>query len=262
MVLRRGNAVETVVGGHDGPWPCLAHDVFEGTQVDLPQRAFVDVGAGPHPLVFLVVRGEVLDRGAGSPPLKPAHPCRAHPAAQERVLGEVLEVASTARIALDVDAGSEQYIGTAGTCLGAEGFADSLDELGIPGLSERGGRREAGGGIAGSDPHVVDVPGLVPYAVRAVFHHGRREAGGLLRHPERGSAAERCLLLQAQCADEGVDVDRRVAHVVHDSASGWVPRCRCRGRWRFSCRGRTSPTAAQRRTGTEFRPSPAPLSRR
>jgi hypothetical protein len=58
-VLRGVHAVDAVVGAHHRPRPDAGYDVLERRQVDLAQRALVDVGADPQPIGLLIVRREV-----------------------------------------------------------------------------------------------------------------------------------------------------------------------------------------------------------
>ena len=130
-------------------------DPLEGAQVDLAQRALVDVGGDPHAVGLLVVGGEVLERRADALALQAAHERRAEDAGDERVLGEVLEVAAAQRRALDVDAGAEQHGDVLRRGLLAERHADALEQLGVPGRAERHGRREAGRRHAVGESEVV-----------------------------------------------------------------------------------------------------------
>ena len=65
-LLAAVDAVDLVVGGHHGPDAGLLDGLLEGDEVDLAQGPLVDLGADGHPLVLLVVAGEVLD-AAGDP---------------------------------------------------------------------------------------------------------------------------------------------------------------------------------------------------
>ena len=70
-LLAAVDAVHLVVGGHHGPDAGLLYGGFEGDEVDLPQGALGDLGADRHPLVLLVVAGEVLDTAPDPLPLHP-----------------------------------------------------------------------------------------------------------------------------------------------------------------------------------------------
>ena len=99
------HAVDPVVGAHHRPRAGLGHDPLEGGQVDLAQRALVDVGADRIRSCFLVVGREVLHRRADALALQAPDAGGAEHAGQQRVLGVVLEVAPAQRRPLDVDPG-------------------------------------------------------------------------------------------------------------------------------------------------------------
>ena len=172
VVLARVHAVDLVVGAHHGPRPGLGDHPLEGAQVHLAQGALVDVGADPHPVGLLVVDREVLQRRADAAALQAAHPRGGQHAGQQRVLGEVLEVAAAERAALEVDARAEQHRDVHRAALVAEGLAHPPQQLRVPGRAGSHRRREAGGRRPVSmSPRVR----LQPNAVRPVGHGDRRE---------------------------------------------------------------------------------------
>jgi hypothetical protein len=75
----------------------LCDHAFERREVDLPQRSLVDLGRDPCPVGLLVVRREVLDRGADTLGLETLHQRGCEDARHQWVLGEVLEVAPAQR---------------------------------------------------------------------------------------------------------------------------------------------------------------------
>ena len=83
--------VDLVVGGHHGPDAGLPYGGFEGDEVDLPKGPLGDLGADGHPLVLLVVAGEVLDAAPDPAPLHPLDVGDGEAGRQQRVLGEGLE---------------------------------------------------------------------------------------------------------------------------------------------------------------------------
>lgn len=217
-VLRGVHAVDPVVGAHHGPRARLGHHPAEGREVDLAQGACVDVRTDRHPVGLLVVRREVLEGGADALRLQTVHPGRAQHAAEQRILGEVLEVASAQRAALDVDARAEQHVHTVCVRLVGERAADPSGQFGVPGGGQGDGGWEAGGRGAFVDAEVVGLLlGLQPQAVRAVRHaHGRdahlRESGGV---PPASAGGQRSLLAEAQPGH----CRHRVGH---GCSSGWV----------------------------------------
>ena len=96
-VLRGPDPVELVVRAHDGPGCRVLHDPLESAQVDLAQRARVHIRARAHAVELLVVGREVLERGADALRLDATDRCGAEDAGHDRVLREVLEVASAQR---------------------------------------------------------------------------------------------------------------------------------------------------------------------
>ena len=71
-LLAAVDAVDLVVGGHDGPDAGLPHGGFEGDEVDLAQGALGDLRTDGHPLVFLIVAREVLDAASDPAPWTPS----------------------------------------------------------------------------------------------------------------------------------------------------------------------------------------------
>ena len=132
-VLCGMHAVDAVVGAHDGPWLGGFDDVFEGREVDFAQRALGDVGGYAQAVGFLVVGREVLERGAHALGLHAGDDADCLMAGQIRVFGPVFEAAAAERVALDVDAGTEDDGHLLLDAFLAHGFAHPVDELGVPG---------------------------------------------------------------------------------------------------------------------------------
>ena len=109
-----------------------AHDVLERGQVDLAQCALVDVGAHPHPVALLVVGREVLDTCADTLGLDSVHQRGAESPGQERILGEVFEVAPAQRGSLDVDTRSQHHRHVLGARFRAHRRTDPVDEILVP----------------------------------------------------------------------------------------------------------------------------------
>ena len=203
-VLRRVLAVDLVVGAHHRPRPGCGDHVLEGGQVDLAQGALVHVGADPEPVGLLVVRREVLHARPDLLRLQAVHQPGGEPAGQERVLGQVLEVAPAQRRALDVDPGAEDDRDVLGARLGAQRRAHLPGQPGVPGAGERGGGREAGGRHAPADARMVGAVGLLAQPVRPVGQHDRLDAGRRDRRgvPEVRAQAQRGLLIQGEPAEK------------------------------------------------------------
>ena len=149
-VLRGVRPVDLVVGAHHRPRLRVLHHVLERGQVDLAQGAFVHLGADPQPVGLLVVRGEVLQRGADTPALHAVdHRGREH-AGQPRILGEVLEVAPAQRRSLHVDARAEHHRHAAGAA--PRPPAPRPTSAKISGSHDDASADAVGKQVAGSDP--------------------------------------------------------------------------------------------------------------
>ena len=121
-------AVELVVGAHDAPGIGLLDRPLEGPQVQLAQRAFVDLGVDRHALDLGVVGDEVLHRDGDIVGLH-ARDVRDGECAREfRVLAVALEGAPADRRAVQVDGRPEHDVGTLATTLRADERTDLLDE--------------------------------------------------------------------------------------------------------------------------------------
>jgi hypothetical protein len=124
VVLARVGAVDVVVGAHHGAGVRLLDRGLEVRQVDLAQRALVDLLVDEHPVALdrrrperlarsagvrqrrgalLVVGGEVLDVGDHALRLQPADPADRHLGIEVRVLAVGLKGAPAQRRAHDVD---------------------------------------------------------------------------------------------------------------------------------------------------------------
>ena len=162
------------------------------------QCALVDCRAHPHAIGLLVVGREVLERRTDVDALHAAHPCFAECRRQERILGVVLEVAAAERGAFEVDAGAENDRDLAGECLGADGLADAVGKVGVPGLGESDSGRKAGRGNALRQAERVGGALLFAQSARAVGHCDRRQVALGLGLPEVLAAGESGLLCGGQ----------------------------------------------------------------
>ena len=137
-------AVELVVGGHDGPGIGLLHGDLEVLQVDLAEGALADAGVVLVAVRLLVVGGVVLDGSAHAVALDPPDIGRSHLAGEERILGEILEVTSAQRVAVDVHARGEEDVHAIFKHFVTHGFRHLLHHFRIPGARKEGSHRETG----------------------------------------------------------------------------------------------------------------------
>src|SRR5699024_8648222 len=76
--------------------------------------------------------------------------------------------------------------------------ADAFDQFYVPGLSEPGRRREAGRRLRSCETEMVVACPLRADPMRTVGQHRRSQSGSRFGRPERGPAAEGCLLLKGE----------------------------------------------------------------
>mmetsp|Transcript_24754 Transcript_24754/g.74957 ORF Transcript_24754/g.74957 Transcript_24754/m.74957 type:complete len:559 (-) Transcript_24754:259-1935(-) len=143
VVLRALLAVEPVVGAHDCPRLRARDGRLKGGQIDLPQRALVDLRVDRHAVGLLVVGRKVLDRRAHPLTLHALDKTRRKLAREQRVLGKVLEVPAAERVALDVDARAEQHAHAQREALAPERLAHQHCQRRVPRGCERASAREA-----------------------------------------------------------------------------------------------------------------------
>ena len=115
---------------------------LERHEVQLAQRAFVDLAGDRHPLELGVVGDEVLDARGHPLGLQAAHVADGDARREVRVLAHALEVASADRRAMQVDGGGEDDVGPLAQRLTAERPTDLLDQLRIERRPERGAAGE------------------------------------------------------------------------------------------------------------------------
>ena len=185
--VRRLSAVDAlyaVVAGHYRPRLRLADSDLKGRHVDLVECPLIDVGIGPHPLGFDVVRNKVLQRCPDALGLHALDVGGAQFAGKIGVFGEVLEIPAPEGRALDVDAGAEQQVDAQRTRFDCQRGSDVTHQVHVPGGRQCRSGREAGGrqlvpvtpGIGGWSPS---------HSVRPVGHPdvGDIEAIDRLRAP-------------------------------------------------------------------------------
>ena len=153
----RGNAVDLVVGRHQGTHIRAAHRLFERRKEVFAQRAFgnlrrPDIGAA----FGLSVPGKVLERGEHLSvgerkriALIALDRGNTHLADQIRVFAERLLDATPARIARDVDDRRQDHAHAARTDLASDDAVDLPDQIGVPGAGERDRLRKVRGILGG-----------------------------------------------------------------------------------------------------------------
>ena len=170
-------AVVEVVGAHYGPGAALAYCGLEGGEVDLVERAVVQVAAGSGAADFLVVHREVLYARGNAVFLHTGYIGNHHLAGEERVFSHILEVAAVERGAADVYSGPQQNVFFTVTGLLSYAAAEQKSHIPVPGGCKAA---EGGEGCAG----VVGPAGLVPL----VPENLGTDAVGTVGAPDLGNA--------------------------------------------------------------------------
>lgn len=110
-------------------------------EIQLAQRPLIDYGVGHHTCMFLAVGGKVLEARANPAALDASHHRRAELTRNNRVLAEILEVATAQWMAFDIYPWAENHVNALPTRLLANRGANTLDQLRI----ERAGKRRSRG---------------------------------------------------------------------------------------------------------------------
>ena len=96
---------------------------------------------------LLAVDREMLRAGGNTVGLNAANQTGCHTTGHDRVFGIVLKIAAAQRVALDVQAWTEQHIHVQIVRFVAKCLAHFFGERRIPGAGNGAGGREAGGGL-------------------------------------------------------------------------------------------------------------------
>ena len=126
----------------------LGHRRLECRQVNLPQGPLIHFGVHVVPVVLLAVHRIVLHRGDHALRLHSLDKRNYQVGIEERILGEILEVAPCNGRAGDIHSGAEQKIDTAGAGVSAQTLAYLARQSRVPG----GGQRHSPGIGCGGSP--------------------------------------------------------------------------------------------------------------
>ncbi len=196
-LLAAVDAVDLVVGRHDGPHAGFFDGGLEGGQVDLAQRAVVHFSADGHALMFLVVAGEVLDATGHAVLLDAAHIGHGQARREQRVLGERLEGPAGQGRPGDADGRPQEDAHALGYGFGGEDGAEFADQRGVPGRPDR---HAAGQGQRATPDQAVAAHSRGP-----VGDLERRDAQSLdgRQVPQAHPRGERRLLLNGHGTHQG-----------------------------------------------------------
>ena len=164
-------AGDLVVRAHDAPGAPVLDRSLERPEVQLAQRAFVDVDVDGHPLDLGVVGDEVLDGHGHVVCLDPAHPGGRERAGELGVFAVALERPAADRRAMEVDGGSEHDVSGLADGLGSHERTEFLGQVRIPGGARGDARRHHHAWCSGS------TVAFAADAVGSVGHLDLRNAG-------------------------------------------------------------------------------------
>ena len=174
LVFVRVDAVDLVVGGHDGQRLGFTHCDFETGQIQFAHGTLIDHGVAGLAAQFLAVDREMLRACGDAVALDAADQACRHTSGDDRIFGIVFEVTSAQRVALDVQTRAEQHVHVKIVRFVAEGLAHFFGERRIPRIGHGSCGREAGGRLGCADAEMIAFAELAAHAVGAVAHH---EAG-------------------------------------------------------------------------------------
>ena len=218
--------VDLVVRRHDRPRLRFFDRNLEILEIEFPQGALADQGVIFITVGLLVVQGEMLDGSSDAIGLDAPYIGCAHLARKQRILGEILVIASVQWIPVQVLPGSQQYIYTILKHLIPNRFRRLLHKFEVPGRSQQRTDRESrrivrirvsfpcridaqSGRTVGQDgirdAETLDLTGAPRCALHQVRNAGRNPAG---RHRPATADAERNLFIQGHGFEHSVNVVR------------------------------------------------------
>ena len=168
------NAVDLVVGAHDGLGLAFLYGNLKTGEVDLTEGTLIHHTVIGHAAQLLAVCGKVLGAGGNAVLLHATHESSGHLAAQVGVFGEILEVTAAQRAALDVQAGAQQHVHIQAGSFFTHQTAHLLAQLRIPAVGHGGSGGQAGGGYTGIQAQVIARAHLLANAGGTV---GQKDAG-------------------------------------------------------------------------------------
>ena len=143
MVLLRVVTVDFVVRRHHCPRLAFLDGDLEVLEVELAQGTVADAGVVFPAVDFLAVGGIVFYRGAHAVGLYATHKGGGHLARQQRVFGEILEVAATQWVTVQIDARGENDVGAIFQHFVTHGRGHIFHQRNVPRTGRQGAGRES-----------------------------------------------------------------------------------------------------------------------
>jgi len=218
LMLGHRAAVDRVVRGHDQRRACLPDAGLEGDEVQLAQHLLGDPRVIVPALGLRIVADIVLDGRRDPGRLHTAHVRHGEARGQFGVLGEELEAPAAERGPDQVEGWCQQHIDPFAAGLDAQGGAELVDELAVPGGTE--GRR-----AGEASCWLALVHGDAAHPGRPVRHDHRTEAEGVgaVCAPAVRTGQQAHLLLNGERSQQAALLRRRGAN--------------CHSRYRDPCPG-------------------------
>ena len=132
FVLRAKDAVDLVVGTHQGGRLCPFDDILKRLQIQPAHGVFRSDRVAEKAVILAVVHRKMLHANTDALTLHTLGLRRRHHTGEQRILAEILKVPSAKGIALDIHTGSEQGMNTVVTRFLSDRLAHSARDVRIP----------------------------------------------------------------------------------------------------------------------------------
>ncbi len=131
-ILARVDGIHHVVRAHHRACSALLNCRLESRQVNLVQGSFINLRVHAPAIIFLVVRGEMLDRGNHPLRLDALDFRRRELTRQVRIFAQALEAPAPFRIAQNIDGRPKHHVGPFARLLTAKRLPILIHERSIP----------------------------------------------------------------------------------------------------------------------------------
>ena len=178
----------------------FADHALEGRHVQLAERSLGDVYLEGLAFRLRVVANVMLGAAADAARLQAEDVGSGHPAGEQRVLGELLEMPATDGAALEVDRGAEQHVYALTARFAGEQLAQLTNQPFVPAGRQGGGARQTRRGL-------VVAGGTALHSGRTVRndHRAKPRLGRFVHGPEVHASQEANLRFEVQARQPAFD---------------------------------------------------------
>lgn len=155
------NPVDLIVRRHKRPRVGIPDGDLEREDVYFAEGSLRDEAVDSHPLVLLIVRDKVFDRGHDSCFLNAVHDGCSAFSRENRVLGERFECSPSQWTSLHIDRWPKKRVSTLRLGLCAHQSTSALQQIDVPCGGEAGTARETGGRDAVEEAGAADAIGAI-----------------------------------------------------------------------------------------------------